>query len=136
MSASPSFIATPKTPAVAFANSDGTAYKSVLAGGANGSRIDTLFGTNSDTGVATVIQLCLTKSGVDYVIGEVTIPANAGTNGTVKSVAILNPTDIPGLTYTENGALYLEVGTSLRARCKVAVAGAFAVQISGVAGDY
>ena len=136
MSASPSFIATPKTPAVAFANADGTSYKTVHSAGTLGTRIDTLFGTNTDTGVATVVQFAITKSGVDYVIGEVNVPANAGTNGTVKSVAMLNPTDIPGLAYTENGALYLETGVSLRARCKVAVAGVFAVQISGVAGDY
>jgi len=136
MSATPSFITTPKTPAVAFANADGTAYKTVLAAGSNGSRVDTLFGSNTDTAVTTVVQLALTKSAVDYVIGEVSIPANAGTNGVVKSVAMLNPTDIPGLTYTENGAIYLETGVSLRARCKVAVAGVFAVQICGVAGDY
>jgi hypothetical protein len=136
MAASPAFIATPKTPVVSFANADGTAYKNVHAAGAIGSRIDTLFASNSDTSVATVVQLAITKSGVDYVIGEVTIPANAGTNGVVKSVAVLNPTDIPGLAYTENGALYLETGAALRARCKVAVAGVFALQIAGVAGDY
>lgn len=136
MSASPSFIATPKTPTVAFANADGTAYKVVLTGGTLGSRIDTLFASNSDTGVTTVLQLALTKSSVNYVIGEVSIPANAGTNGTVKSVGVLNSTDIPGLAYTENGSLYLESGVSLSARCKVAVAGVFSVQVSGVAGDY
>lgn len=136
MSASPSFIATPKTPVVAFANADGTSYKVVMSAGTNGSRLDTLFGSNSDTGVATVIQLAITKSAVNYVIGEVTIPANAGTNGVVKSVAVLNSTDLPGLAYTENGALYLENGASLSARCKVAVAGVFAVQLAGVGGDY
>ena len=73
---------------------------------------------------------------MDYVIGEVTIPANAGTNGVVKSVAVLNPTDIPGLIYTENGALYLATGVVLRARMKTAVAGAFTVQLTGAAGDY
>lgn len=136
MSASPSFIATPKNPVVAFANADGTAFKAVMAGGTNGSRVDTLIGTNTDTAVATVMQLALTKSAVSYVIGEVTIPANAGTNGVVKSVAMLNSTDIPGLAYTENGAIFLENGVTLSARPKVAVAGVFAVQIAGVGGDY
>lgn len=136
MSASPSFIATPKTPAVSFANADGTGFKAVHAAGVNGSRIDTLFGSNTDTGVDTVVQFSLTKSAVNYVIGEVTVLRNAGTNGIEKSKAMLNPTDIPGLAYTENGALYLETGVTLSARCKVAVAGVFALQISGVGGDY
>lgn len=136
MSASPSFIATPKTPAQSFVNADGTSFKSVMSAGASGSRIDTLIGTNTDTGNAYVVQFAIQKSAVDYVIGEVNIPIGAGTNGSAKSVAMLNATDIPGLTYTENGAVYLETGCVLRARVKTAVAGVNTVQIVGVGGDY
>lgn len=135
MSASPSFIATPKTHVVAFANADGTSFKSLFAAGANGSRLDSLIASSTDT-VPNILQLAVQKSGVNYVIGEVAIPAHAGTNGSVKSVAVLNSTDIPGLAYTENGALYLETGCVLMARVKTAVAGAFAVQMVGVGGDY
>jgi hypothetical protein len=135
MSASPAFIASPKNPAVAFANADATAYKTLMTAGSSGSRLDSLIASSTDT-VANVMQLAVTKSAVDYVIGEVAIPANAGTNGTVKSVAVLNPTDIPGLAYTEGGALYLESGVVLKARMKTAVAGAFGVQLLGVGGDF
>ena len=135
MSSTPSFIASPKTPVVAFVNADGTAFKSLMTAGASGSRLDTLFASSSDT-ASNVMQLALQKSSVDYVIGEVTIPANAGTNGVVKSVAVLNGTDIPGLAITENGALYMESGVVLRARMKTAVAGAFTVQLAGVGGHY
>jgi hypothetical protein len=110
MAASPAFVASPKNPAVAFANADATAFKTLMTAGASGSRLDSLIGTSTDT-VANVLQLAVTKSAVDYVIGEVAIPANAGTNGVVKSVAVLNATDIPGLAYTEGGALYLESGS-------------------------
>ncbi len=135
MSSAPSFITSPKNPAVAFANADATAFKTLMTAGSSGSRLDSLIASSTDT-VSNVMQLAVTKSAVDYVIGEVTIPANAGTNGVVKSVAVLNPTDIPGLTYTEGGALYLENGAVLKARMKTAVAGAFAVQLLGVGGDY
>jgi len=135
MSSTPAFVATPKTPAVAFVNADGTSFKTLITGGTNGSRVDTLFGTNTDTASAYVMQLALQKSSVDYVIGEVSLPLGAGTNGAAKSVAMLNPTDIPGLAYTENGSLFLEAGVSLRARPKTAVSGSFTVQIVGVAGD-
>lgn len=136
MSASPSFIATPRNPAVAFANADGTSFKSLFSAGSSGSRLDTLIGTNTDTTAAYVVQFAIQKSSVDYVIGEVNIPIGSGTNGSAKSVAMLNATDIPGLTYTENGSVYLETGCVLRARVKTAVAGVFAVQIVGVGGDY
>ncbi|APW37171.1 hypothetical protein RD110_08130 [Rhodoferax koreense] len=136
MSSAPSFIATPRTPAVAFVNADGTTFKTVFSAGINGSRVDSLFGASTDTAGFYVMQLAVQKSGVDYPIGEVTIPIGAGTNGAAKSVALLNPTDIPGLTYTESGALYLETGCALRARVKSAVGGSFSIALVGVAGDY
>lgn len=135
MSSSPAFIASPKNPVVAFANADGTSFKTLMTPGASGSRLDSLSASSTDS-VSNVLQLAVNKSGVDYVLGEVTVPANAGTNGTVKSVACLNPTDIPCLTYTEGGALYLESGAVLKARMKTAVAGAFTVQLIGLGGDY
>lgn len=136
MSASPSFIATPRNPVQSFANADSTTFKSVFSAGASGSRLDSLIGTNTDTTAAYVVQLAIQKSSVDYVIGEVNIPIGSGTNGSAKSVAMLNSTDIPGLTYTENGSIYLETGCVLRARVKTAVAGVYTVQLAGVGGDY
>lgn len=136
MAAAPSFIATPKTPAAQFQNADGTTFKTLYSAGALGSRVDTLVATNTDVANAYVVQLALQKSAVDYVLGEINVPLGSGTNGSAKGVALLNLSDIPGLTYTENGALYLETGVVLRARVKVAVAGGNTVQITGVAGDY
>jgi hypothetical protein len=133
---SPMFIQTPATPVTQFENADGTSYKTLHTAGASGARIDSLFGTNTDTGNAYVVQLAVQKSAVDYVIGEVNVPIGSGTNGSAKSVAMLNPTDIPGLTYTEGGSLFLEAGAILRARVKSTVSGSFKVQIVGVAGNY
>lgn len=136
MSATPQFIATVKSPATSFANADASSFKTVHAAGTLGSRIDTLIGTNTDTSNAYVIQLAVQISGVDYIIGEVTIPIGAGTNGSAKSVAVLNSTDIPALAYTENGALYLASGAILRAKSKTTVAGSNVLQLIGVGGDY
>jgi hypothetical protein len=41
MSASPSFIATPQTPAAQFQNADGTAFKTLYTAGTSGARVDT-----------------------------------------------------------------------------------------------
>jgi len=136
MSSSPQFIATVKNPSVSFANADTSNFKTVLAAGSLGSRIDALIGTNTDTSNAYVIQLAVQISGVNYIVGEVTIPIGSGTNGSAKSVAVLNSTDIPGLAYTENGALYLASGSSLMAKSKTTVAGSNTVQLLGIAGDY
>jgi hypothetical protein len=136
MSATPSFIASPQTPTGQFENADGTSFKTLYTAGSSGGRVDTLIATNTDTVAAYVVQLALQISSVDYVIGEVSVPIGAGTNGSAKSVAMLNQTDIPGLAYTESGALYLASGVALRARVKTTVSGSFKVQIVGAAGDY
>jgi hypothetical protein len=136
MAASPSFISTPKTPTGQFQNADGTTFKTLYTAGTSGGRVDSLLGTSTDTVSAYVVQLALQVSAVDYVLGEVSVPIGAGTNGTAKSVAMLNQADIPGLAYTENGSIYLASGVALRARVKTAVSGSFVVQIVGVGGDY
>ncbi|MGJ7484347.1 hypothetical protein ACSFA2_03760 [Variovorax sp. LT2P21] len=137
MAASASFVATPKTPVVVFANADGTTFKTIATGGTLGTRIDSISASNGDAATANVLQLAVQVSGVDYVLGEVPIPIGAGTNGTTKSVAVLNPADIPALQYSESGALWLASGATLRARVKTAVAGANLVHLIGVAvGDY
>jgi hypothetical protein len=137
MAATASFIATPKTPVVAFVNADGTAFKTVMTAGALGSRIDSLLASNGDAAGAYVLQLAIQVSGVDYIIGEVTVPLGAGTNGSAKSVSLLNTADIPALAVAEGSALWLAAGASLRVRPKTAISGANTLQVVGLAaGDY
>lgn len=136
MAANPSFVSTPQNPAAQFQNADGTTFKTLFTAGSSGGRVDSLIATNTDTANAYVVQLALQKSGVDYVLGEVSVPLGSGTNGSAKSVAVMNSTDVPGLAYTEAGALFLASGVALRARVKTAVAGSNTVQIIGIAGDY
>lgn len=136
MSTSPQFISTPRNPVASFVNGDGTTFKAIFSAASGGSKIESLIGSNSDASNAYVVQLAIQKSSVDYVIGEVSIPIGAGTNGAAKSVAMLNPTDIPGLAYTEGGALYLETGCVLRGRVKSTVSGINTVHVLGVGGDY
>jgi hypothetical protein len=136
MSSSPSFIASPANPVGQFENADGTTFKTLYTAGASGARVDSLVGTNTDTANAYVVQLAVTISAVDYVLGEVNIPIGSGTNGSAKSVAMLNTVDIPGLAYTEDGALFLQSGAILKARVKTAVAGSDKVQIIGIGGSY
>jgi len=136
MGSTPQFVATGKTPVASVANADGTAFKPLYTAGASGGRIDSVFVTNSDNANPYTVQLAIQKSGVNYELGEVLIPAGSGTNGSAKSVAALNPTDIPGLSYTEGGALMMEAGAILVVRSKTAVSGANKLNFCGVAGDY
>lgn len=136
MASAPQFIATVRTPTVAIANASGTGFQTLVTGGTQGSRIDSISASSTDASNAYVLQFAVQKSGIDYPIGEVSVPIGAGTNGAAKSVACLNPTDLPFLAYTESGGIYLESSCSLRVRSKTTVSGSNTVAIVGVAGDY
>jgi hypothetical protein len=135
MSSNPSFVGTVRTPCAQIANGDATGFKTLMAAGANGSRVDLLGVTNSDAANPYVLQLAIQKGGTDYVIGEVTVPTGAGTNGTAKAVNLLNSADLPQVDNTVQ-VLYLESGATLRARSKTTVSGVNTLNIVGNGGDY
>lgn len=135
MSATAMFIGSVRSPVLSIANADATSFKSLMAAGASGSRLDLLSITNSDASNAYVVQLAVQISGVDYVIGEVSVPAGSGTNGTAKAVNALNSTDLPQLSNTLN-VLFLATGATLRAKSKTTVSGANTLHFVGAGGDY
>jgi len=136
MASTPAFVATPKTPVASIANADGTSFKALVTGATNGTRVDAVSIANSDASNAYIVQVSVQKSGVDYELGEVSVAAGAGTNGSTKSVSMLNATDLPFLAVTESGSIWLESGASLRVRSKTAVAGVNTLKFVGIAGDY
>ena len=135
MAANASFVGTIITPVVSLANADGTGFKTFAAAIAAGQRLDVISATNSDAAVTTVLQFAIQVSGVDYVIGEVSVPAGAGTNGTAKAVNVLNDTDMPQFANTIKVA-FLSGGAALRVRAKVAVAGGNTIHLVGMGGSY
>ncbi len=136
MAANPIFFTTVRNPAVQLSNANGTAFVSVMVGGTSGSKLESLIATNGDAAVDTVLQLAITISSVDYIIGEVSVPQGAGTNGSTPSVDLLNETSIPGLRSDGvNRYLYLASGSTLKVKAKVAIAGVYKMHVIGQAGD-
>ncbi len=131
----PSFPSGPRTGVAKIVNADASAFKSLFAAGASGSRVDTAFITNTDASNAYVVQACVTVSGVDYPIGEVSVPAGAGTNGTTPSVSLLDEAELPALANTE-GVLWLGIDATLYVKSKTTVAGANSLAFVATGGDY
>jgi len=136
MSANPTFFGMLKNPAATIVNADGTSFVTVMTAGSSGSKLESLIASNGDSAVTTVLQLAITIGGVDYIIGEVSVPLGAGTNGTTKSVDLLNTSDIPGLRSDGvNTYLYLAASSVLKVKAKVAIAGANKMYLLGQGGD-
>jgi hypothetical protein len=134
---SPIFPGTMQNYRARIQNSDGTTAVTLVTGPTNGTKVESIAATSDDT-AAVVVQLIATVSAVDHVLGEVTIPIAAGTNGTTKAVNLLNTTDLPWLRSDEAGRPYLYVasGTTLKVRPKTTVTAAKYINLFAQAGDF
>jgi len=135
MSSSPSFVSAPKTPAVQIVNADGTNYKTLMTAGASGSRVDLGSIVNSDAANSYVLKVAIKIGSTDYPLGEVLVPAGAGSNGSTKAVSLLNTTDLPQF-YNSDGVLFLQASAELRVGAKTTVSGANTLTVTAQGGDY
>lgn len=137
MSANPKLISTVRNPAIRIQNADGTAFKSVgVAPVADGTRVKSLHITSDDT-AAQVLQFAVTISGVDYILGEVDVPAGAGTDSATDSVNGLNSSKMPGLQ--TDGVTYwldLATGSDLKVKSKTAVTAGKTINVLAEVGDF
>lgn len=137
MSANPKLISTVRNSAIRLQNADGTAFKSLgVAPVADGSRVKAIHITSDDTSIV-VLQFCVTIAAVDYILGEISVPIGAGTNGTVVAVNGLNPTQMPALqTDGITHWLDLATGSDLKVKAKTAVTAAKTINVFAEIGDF
>lgn len=115
VTATPAFPQTIVNKVQTVTNSDTTTAKTLYAAGTNGSKVDSLLVTSTDT-VDRDLVLSVSISSTTYIIGTVKIPLTAGTINTVPTVDVLRHTQIPGLAYDAfgNKIMYLASGTTLQ----------------------
>ena len=123
----------PQTTGIAIVPADTTTEKTLVTAAVNGTRIDAISGVSSDT-ADRVVQLIMNDGANSFPLGEVTIPAGAGTNGTTKAKQVLNPVDLPWLD--ESGAIFLKAGCKLNMKSEVTVTAAKQLTFVSFHGDY
>ena len=115
-------------------NADGTAEKDAFThAGANGSRCDGWSATSDDTS-AVILKISINDGTTSYQVGEVTVPAGAGTNGTEKAKKVLNLTDLPWLD--QSGSIFMPPGWKITVAAKVAVTAGKTVSLVSLGGGY
>lgn len=108
-------------------NASGTT-KQTLYTAAVGLRVDQIRVCNTDT-TAVLLVFSLGLSGTDYPLGEVLIPAGAGTDGStqwVDALAMLN----------NDRSMFLESDAVLKVNAKAAVTNGKTVSVTLFGGDY
>lgn len=130
-------ISTVRNVGIVLQNADGTSFKSIgVAPPTDGSRVKALHITSDDT-AAQVLQFCVTIGGVDYILGEISVPAGSGTNGSAVAVSGLNATQMPALQ-TDGISVWLDLanGSNLKVKSKTAVTAAKTINVLAEVGDF
>lgn len=122
---------------VSFVNADGTTLKIVCSGGLNDSDLKCLMATSTDTSALNV-KITLSNTSVDQIIGTVNVSANAGTDGTVNAVDLMNSTVMPFTAIDSSGKRYLPLksGWFIKAAPITSVTAAKTLYVTAIGHDY
>src|SRR6476646_352883 len=92
----PIFVLTINNKGVTFVNADGTATKDIFVAGSNGSRVGAVSATTTDTS-SNLVLLYAYDGATAYRVGEITVAAASGTDGSTASVNLLSLSMCPWL---------------------------------------
>lgn len=116
---------------------DTTTLKTLYTASTNDAIVKSLIVNSTDTAAQTV-NLWLNISGVDTLLGTVTIPLASGTNGTVAAVDLLSGAIITGLPLDASGkrVLPLKAGTIVKISTVGTVTAAKAITAVALVEEY
>jgi len=132
-SVDPIFLKNTNNPLVAIVNADGVSVKQIFTAGADGGAVTELSAVSDDTS-AVIITIGINDGVTSFPIGEVSVPAGSGTDGTTPAKNLLDATALPILD--TDGSLILQAAHVLEVNAKVAVTATKTVNVSGVGGNY
>lgn len=126
---SPIFTLVPHITGTSFTSADTIAEKVLFTPGVNGSRIDGIFCTTSDT-VAVNLAFYINDGTTDHYIGVVNVPIGSGYTTIVRVDAIgtLAPSKV--------GALILPSGYTLKANCVATMSVSVTTSVTAIGGDF
>lgn len=136
--ATPIFPQTVKQGAVQILPADTTSLKTIYTAPANGSRVDNILITSTDTS-SKDIQLVVTISSTDYVLGTIAVPANSGFTNSVVSLNMLAHSNLTSALNSDNNGnkyLFLASGSILKIKALTTVTAAKAINVVAQIGDF
>lgn len=120
-----------------FTSSDGTTAKQVFDPSTEGSRIDGIAISSTATTSKTLL-IQINNGTVISKLGHITVPAGAGTNGSVAVVSGLNRGNLPWLKIDANGNPYinLNLGMNIEIKLVTALSGAETIDVTVFGANY
>lgn len=134
-------IVTPQAPVITpitIVNADASNKKTACTAGSNGTKVVSLTACSDDTSNR-IVQVFLTRSATNYLLGSAVVTTLAGTDGATAVVDLLNNTTIfPGLPVDNDGQryLFLKSGDTLTVASTTTVTAAKTVTITCNSADF
>lgn len=116
---------------------DTTTNKTIATGGTNGTRINSINISSTDTSNRTV-NIYITISGTSYLLTTLSIPLSSGNAATTVPIDLLRHLQAGPLAYDANGnkELTLQANATLDMACTTTVTAAKAITAIAFGGDF
>jgi hypothetical protein len=138
VTSSPIFIQTVGLGVAQILPADTTTLKTLYTAGANGSMIDNIIISSTETANARDVAFYITISAVDYLIGTISIPVNTGFTNGIAPISLLkhaNMVNALSIDSAGNQVIKLPIGSVLKVKCLTTVAAGKALQFVCQGGD-
>lgn len=131
------FPQTVKTFVAQILPADTTTKKTLVTGGTNGTKIEALMLTSTDT-TSRDVQFWMTSGGTDYLLCTISAILSSGNTNSAATIDVLRHAMFQGLSYDSNGnkILYVASGCVLKVACLTTVTAAKEIDIVGCGGDF
>jgi hypothetical protein len=128
---------TPRAYKAQITTASGTLPVSLVAGGANGTKVISIICSNTDTSGYN-LTFSVLRSSSSYVLGTVAVAASAGSLAGSPPVSVLNQTNVPGIPLDSDGNpyLFLESTDTLQMANGSSIGAGKAISCHTVAADF
>ena len=137
VTATPAFPQAVVITPITIVNADASNKKTACTAGSNGTKVVSLTACSDDTSNR-IVQVFLTRSATNYLLGSVIVPTLSGTDGAAAVVDLLNAQLVPGLPVDNDGQRYifLKSGDTLTVATTTTVTTAKTVTITCNSADF
>lgn len=126
-----------KTPGVKLLSADSNTLKTLYTAAADDAVVKSIMVSSTDT-AALSIQLLVAKGADDYLLCQVSLPANSGNSSTIPAINLLSGIYAPGLPRDQanNPILPLEAGAVVKVKVVGTITAAKEISVVGVVEEY
>jgi hypothetical protein len=137
VTATPIYPQTVKNWTVQIANADASNKKSLVAGGSNGSKVEMISVSSTDTSDRD-INVYLNDGSTDHLLGTIKVPLSSGNTNAIVPVNFLSNTQNPCTPYDAMGNKYIYVmnGYTLKVAATTTVTSGKIIDFIAQGGDF